>query len=92
MLHAWGMTEMSPLGTVGVLKNQSGDPQTQRTQLLKQGRPVFGVDMKIVGRCGQTQAWDGKASGNLLVRGPWICLTIMNPDTAAISRRVVPNG
>ena len=38
VLHAWGMTEMSPLGTVGVLKNQSGDPQTQRTQLLKQGR------------------------------------------------------
>ena len=72
VLHAWGMTEMSPLGTVGVLKNQSGDPQTQRTQLLKQGRPVFGVDMKIVDDAGQTQAWDGKATGNLLVRGPWI--------------------
>ncbi len=72
VLHAWGMTEMSPLGTVGVLKNQSGDPQTQRTQLLKQGRPVFGVDTKIVDDAGQTQAWDGKATGNLLVRGPWI--------------------
>ncbi len=72
VLHAWGMTEMSPLGTVGVLKNQSGDPQTQRTQLLKQGRPVFGVDMKIVDDAGQPQAWDGKATGNLLVRGPWI--------------------
>ena len=72
VLHAWGMTEMSPLGTVGVLKNQSGDPQTQRTQLLKQGRPVFGVDMKIVDDAGQNQAWDGKATGNLLVRGPWI--------------------
>ena len=72
VLHAWGMTEMSPLGTVGVLKNQSGDPQSQRTQLLKQGRPVFGVDMKIVDDAGQTQAWDGKATGNLLVRGPWI--------------------
>ena len=72
VLHAWGMTEMSPLGTVGVLKNQSGDPQTQRAQLLKQGRPVFGVDMKIVDDSGQTQAWDGKATGNLLVRGPWI--------------------
>ena len=72
VLHAWGMTEMSPLGTVGVLKNQSGDPQTQRTQLLKQGRPVFGVDMTIVDDAGQAQAWDGKATGNLLVRGPWI--------------------
>ncbi len=72
VLHAWGMTEMSPLGTVGVLKNQSGDSQTQRTQLLKQGRPVFGVDMKIVDDAGQPQAWDGKATGNLLVRGPWI--------------------
>ena len=72
VLHAWGMTEMSPLGTVGVLKNQSGDPQTQRTQLLKQGRPVFGVDMKLVDDAGQPQAWDGKATGNLLVRGPWI--------------------
>jgi acyl-CoA synthetase (AMP-forming)/AMP-acid ligase II len=72
VLHAWGMTEMSPLGTVGVLKNQSGDSQAQRAQLLKQGRPVFGVDMKIVDDTGQTQTWDGKATGNLLVRGPWI--------------------
>mgnify|MGYP000966734832 FL=1 len=72
VLHAWGMTEMSPLGTVGVLKNQKADEQTQRSQLLKQGRPVFGVDMKIVDDAGVTQPWDGKASGNLLVRGPWI--------------------
>ena len=74
VLHAWGMTEMSPLGTVCTLKNaQVALPPDEKMKVrLKQGRSVFGVDMKIVDEAGNEQAWDGKAYGDLLVRGPWI--------------------
>jgi len=74
VLHAWGMTEMSPLGTVCTLKNeQLALPAEEQTKvLLKQGRAVYGVDMKIVDEAGKELPWDGKAYGDLLVRGPWI--------------------
>ena len=74
VLHAWGMTEMSPLGTVGTLKNEqmSLSPEEKTQILLKQGRAVYGVDMKIVNEAGEELPWDGKAYGDLLVRGPWI--------------------
>jgi fatty-acyl-CoA synthase len=74
VLHAWGMTEMSPLGTVCTLKNEqlALSPEEQTKVLLKQGRAVYGVDMKIVDEDGQELPWDGKAYGDLLVRGPWI--------------------
>jgi 3-(methylthio)propionyl---CoA ligase len=74
VLHAWGMTEMSPLGTVCTLKNAqlALSPEEQTKVRLKQGRAVFGVDMKIVNELGEELPWDGKAYGDLLVRGPWI--------------------
>jgi 3-(methylthio)propionyl---CoA ligase len=75
VLHAWGMTEMSPLGTVCTLKgSQTGlDAAAQRAVRLKQGRVVFGVDMKIVNpETGAELPWDGKTSGDLLVKGPWV--------------------
>ena len=72
--HAWGMTEMSPIGTYGTLKGKHTDADwpTQRAILLKQGRAVFGVDMKIVDPEGNELPRDGKVSGDLLVRGSWI--------------------
>ena len=74
VVHAWGMTEMSPLGTVCNLKKKhelfSLDQKIELS--LKQGRSIFGVDMKIVDGAGKELPWDGKAFGNLLVRGPWI--------------------
>ena len=72
--HAWGMTEMSPIGTYGTLKGKHTDADwpTQRAILLKQGRAVFGVDMKIVDPEGNELPRDGKVSGDLLVRGLWI--------------------
>jgi fatty-acyl-CoA synthase len=74
VLHAWGMTEMSPLGTVCTLKNKhnSLDDTGQMQVRLKQGRAIFGVDMKIVDDEGQELPWDGQTFGNLLVRGPWV--------------------
>jgi fatty-acyl-CoA synthase len=74
VLHAWGMTEMSPLGTVCTLKNaQTQLPAEEQLKVrLKQGRVVYGVDMKIVDDEGRELPWDGKSFGDLLVRGPWI--------------------
>ncbi len=74
VLHAWGMTELSPVGTVCSFKPVHlalGKAEQEAVQ-SKQGRVVFGVDMKIVGDSGRELPWDGKASGELLVRGPWI--------------------
>jgi acyl-CoA synthetase (AMP-forming)/AMP-acid ligase II len=74
VLHAWGMTEMSPLGTVSQLKSgHLARPLEERLAVKnKQGRAIFGVDFKIVDGAGKELPWDGKAFGNLLVRGPWI--------------------
>jgi 3-(methylthio)propionyl---CoA ligase len=74
VLHAWGMTEMSPLGTVCnlKLKHSASDKDAQLAVQLKQGRAVFGVEMKIVDAEGQELPWDGVAAGDLLVKGPWI--------------------
>jgi 3-(methylthio)propionyl---CoA ligase len=74
VLHAWGMTEMSPLGTVCNLKlsQLAGDAESQFAVMAKQGRAVYGVDMKIVDGQGEELPWDGQATGDLLVKGPWI--------------------
>ena len=74
VLHAWGMTEMSPIGTICTLKNKHL-PMTSDDKMkvrLKQGRALFGVDMKIVDPDGHELPWDGKVYGDLLVKGPWI--------------------
>ena len=74
VLHAWGMTEMSPLGTVSTFKAKHlKQAPEERTKLqCKPGRTIFGVDMRIVGEDGTELPWDGKAFGDLQVRGPWI--------------------
>ncbi len=74
VLHAWGMTEMSPLGTLCTLKNKHlALPADAQMQIrLKQGRCIYGVDMKIVNDEGVELPWDGKAFGDLLVKGPWV--------------------
>ena len=72
--HAWGMSEMSPLGTFCTLKGKHLDlPAAEQFDILtSQGRALFGVDMKIVDGEGKSLPHDGKAFGDLLVRGPWI--------------------
>jgi fatty-acyl-CoA synthase len=72
VIHAWGMTEMSPIGTIGTLlpETAAADRETQIKTKLKQGRALFTVDMKIVDDEGREKAHDGKAFGRLMVRGP----------------------
>ena len=74
VLHAWGMTEMSPIGTISNLKRAQRElpPDAQLAVMAKQGRAVFGVDLRIVGPDGAELAWDGQTSGDLQVQGPWI--------------------
>ena len=74
VLHAWGMTEMSPLGTLCTLKNKHLDmaPEERLKIRLKQGRAIFGVDMKVVGEDGKELPWGGATSGDLHVKGPWV--------------------
>jgi fatty-acyl-CoA synthase len=74
VLHAWGMTEMSPLGSVSTLKykHKAWPAQQQNELLYKQGRVMYGVDMKIIGDGDKELPWDGKAFGDLLVKGHWV--------------------
>jgi fatty-acyl-CoA synthase len=74
VIHAWGMTEMSPLGTISRLMSKHVDlPEAEQMNVYaKQGKALFGVDMKITGDDGQDLPWDGKTYGDLLVRGPWV--------------------
>jgi 3-(methylthio)propionyl---CoA ligase len=74
VLHAWGMTEMSPLGTVCTFKEKHlhASPAERLALQNKQGRAIFGVDLRIVDENGKELPHDGKAFGDLQVRGPWI--------------------
>jgi 3-(methylthio)propionyl---CoA ligase len=74
MCQGWGMTEMSPVGTTAALKAKhlGRGHDGQLNIKSKQGRPVFGVELKIVDDVGRAQPHDGKSMGELLVRGPWI--------------------
>ena len=74
VIHGWGMTEMSPLGTTGGLqaRHLALPKEAQRKILQKQGHAIYGVDMKIVDDEGVELPWDGTTYGHLLVQGPWI--------------------
>jgi len=72
VIHAWGMTEMSPIGTIGKLlpETYAADHEAQIKTKLKQGRTLFSVELKIVDDEGVEKPHDGKAFGRLMVRGP----------------------
>jgi fatty-acyl-CoA synthase len=85
--HGWGMTEMSPVGTAGGLTRQMHEWSAERQLAVraKQGRPIFGVQMKIVDEEGRELPWDGQSAGALLVRGPTICSEYYRADDATAS-------
>jgi len=84
--QGWGMTEMSPIGTVSMIRPKDADLPLDRQFDIKakQGRAVFGVEMKIVNDDGQALPRDGKSFGELLVRGPAIISGYYeNPEASA---------
>jgi fatty-acyl-CoA synthase len=72
--HAWGMTEMSPIGTTGARPHDWDEKsfEQQIDIIAKQGRAPFGVEMRIVDDEGKEQPRDGQSSGRLQVKGPWV--------------------
>ncbi|HZK88920.1 MAG TPA: long-chain-fatty-acid--CoA ligase [Stellaceae bacterium] len=93
IVQGWGMTEMSPLGTTAALKakHHALDPAAQTAIKLTQGRPVFGVEMKIVDDQGNKLPHDGEAVGELLVRGPWVVSGYFENEEAT-KAAVEPDG
>ncbi|MCY1275439.1 3-methylmercaptopropionyl-CoA ligase [compost metagenome] len=92
--HAWGMTETSPLGTQGSLlpKHASLPADEQLAQRSKQGRAVFGVEMCIVDADGNHLPHDGRAMGELMVRGPWIAAGYFKGESPALRDGWFPTG
>jgi fatty-acyl-CoA synthase len=85
MMHAWGMTEMSPLGTLSRLKSYMREwpEDAQYAVRATQGYVSVGVDLRIVDDEGREQPWDGQAMGEIQVRGPWIIRSYYdNPESA----------
>jgi fatty-acyl-CoA synthase len=83
--HGWGMTEMSPVGTIGTpkAKHRGLDPEQRMALALKQGRPLYGVEMKAVDAAGNELPRDGVSSGNIMVRGPWVVRDYFESDAAS---------
>jgi acyl-CoA synthetase (AMP-forming)/AMP-acid ligase II len=83
--HAWGMTELSPIGTVGRPSAAVAklSPQERRRIQFKQGRPLFGIEMILRDDEGNDVAHDGASRGHLLVRGAWVVSRYFNSDHVA---------
>ncbi len=94
VIHAWGMTELSPIGTLGRLKAKHADWSLDDKQKLleKQGKSVFGIDMRIVDADGKVLPWDGKAAGDLEVKGHWVVSGYYNIDKSPLHDGWFPTG
>ncbi len=85
VIHAWGMTETSPLGTAfsPIIGFETLDATEQKRLKLKQGRSVPGLEMRIVDDQREPLPWDGETFGNLEVRGPWVIRRYFSADADA---------
>ena len=86
VVQGWGMTETSPIGVISkLLPKHAGVGKEELVKVkLKQGRGVWGVDLKISDADGKTLPWDGIAFGNLSVRGPWIARGYFRDEGGAV--------
>lgn len=88
LIHAWGMTETSPLGTVNQLlqKHTELSPEAQAAVRLGQGRPPWGVDLRLVDESGAVLPHDGSTQGNLQIRGHWVVETYFGRPDAVLTK------
>lgn len=95
VVHAWGMTELSPLGTLGRLKAKHAKLSVPEKQhiLEKQGKVIYGVDIRIVDDHGAPLPWDGATPGDLQVRGHWVINSYFNrPESPLTADGWFPTG
>ena len=87
LIHGWGMTETSPLGTLNQLlqKHQDLDAETQASLRESQGRPPFGVELRLIDDAGAVLPEDGETQGDLQVRGHWIVDSYFGADATALT-------
>jgi fatty-acyl-CoA synthase len=85
LMQGWGMTELSPVGSLGYLKPHMKEwpVEAQTRQLLKAGIPLPCVEIRIVDEQGKEQPWDGESTGELECRGPWVIKAYYNAPEAA---------
>jgi 3-(methylthio)propionyl---CoA ligase len=94
VMHGWGMTETSPLATTSRLKAQHRDLDLEARigVQAKQGRVMFGVDMKVINSDGNELPWDGQSQGELMVRGPWIVNRYFGVEKSPLVEGWFPTG
>ncbi len=94
VVHAWGMTEMSPLGTVSRLQDIHAELSDLEQWDIKatQGYPIAGVEMRIMDDTGVELPWDGNSVGELQVRGPWVVKRYFKQDAATVSDSFTDDG
>ena len=82
VLHGWGMTETSPIGTIGKLTaaHEGMSAEERMDVVMKQGRPLFGVELRIVDDDGRALRSDGESIGELQIRGPWVCSAYLGDE------------
>lgn len=87
LIHAWGMTETSPLGTLNHLLQKHQDlSETEKAAIREgQGRPPYGVELRLVDEAGNLLPTDGKTQGELQIRGHWIVDTYFGQDSSALT-------
>lgn len=88
LIHAWGMTETSPIGTINTPLRKHAS-LTQEQFLLSvsgQGRPLFGIDLRLVDALGNALPWDGHAQGYLQVRGHWVVARYFNHPATPLTQ------
>ena len=94
VMHGWGMTETSPMVTTGRLKRKHGQLDAEQRVALqaRQGRAIFGADMKIIDADGAELPWDGVSTGELMVRGHWIVERYMGAAPSPLVDGWFPTG
>jgi len=87
LIHGWGMTEMSPVGSLSIPKPRqlAEGPEAEYAIRARQGRPLYGIEFKIVDPDGKRLPEDGVASGELLVRGPWVIGAYYEDEAASLA-------